>query len=83
MNYLHFIILTTIFKQKKTAHGNSNTSIIEIIKLFYLQEENLWGNVGKLTWQNKKKKAGFINRPWAFKLQLVLHIERCKGVLKN
>lgn len=41
MNYLHFIIPTMIFKQKESAHGNTNPSIIEIIKLFYLQDENL------------------------------------------
>lgn len=32
-----------IFKQKEAAHGNTNPSIIEIIKLFYLQDENLQG----------------------------------------
>lgn len=41
MNYLHFIIPTMVFKQKESAPGNANPSIIEIIKLFYLQDENL------------------------------------------
>lgn len=41
MNYLHFIIPTMISKQKESAHGITNPSIIEIIKLFYLQDENL------------------------------------------
>lgn len=41
MNYLHFITPTMIFEQKESAHGSTNPFIIEIIKLFYLQDENL------------------------------------------